>query len=156
MGEELVTEVPEKGKDRPAGRIVEAGGGLPTWRTGPAPLRSGDRSPGAGMSGQPGPSCVVQGVTSRQVTAQWGGEEPQCKIGVLLAERRACTPCHAVSVGSGSGGCPRMGPGEGVPSCQLSVQVVPDPPEPQAQSQRLCVGGARRPGMGGLPPTLSS
>lgn len=30
MEEELVTEVPEKGKDRPAGRIVEAGGGLLT------------------------------------------------------------------------------------------------------------------------------
>lgn len=96
------------------------------------------------MSGQPGPPCAVQGagvgVTSHQDTAQWGGEEPQCKIGVLLAKEGRTPPAVPFNT-QHSGGCARMGHGEGVPSCQLSVCTMADPPAPWAQSQRLCVWG---------------
>lgn len=82
---ELVTEVPRKGRDRPTGRMVEAGGGLPTRWTGPAPLRSRGQSPGAGMSGQPGPPCAVQGagvgVISHQDTPSGKGRSPSAKLG---------------------------------------------------------------------------
>lgn len=158
MGEELVTEVPDKGKDSPAGRIVEAGGGLPAWPSTPSVQGSEPRSRhiwsarptlcGAGGwgGGDIPPSHCPVGRGGAPVQ-NWGAVSGKKGVHPL--------PCRFTlsMVGSGGGGCPRMGPGEGVPSCQLSVQAVANPPEPRAQSQRLCVCGGEPggPGWGDCP-----
>lgn len=110
------------------------------------------------MSGQPGPPCVVQGVTSCQVTAQWGGEEPQCKIGVLLAERRACTPCHAVSHSAWWGAAVGVVPGWDQEKVSLLVSSPckwwPIPLNPRHRVRGCVCGGSHAARGGGIAPNF--
>lgn len=144
---------PRKGQGQARWEDSGGGQGAPhqvDWPSTPLVGEGGGQSPGAGMSGQPGLPCAVQGaglgvgVTSHQDTAQWGGEESQCKIGVPSAKDGRTPPAMPFRTPR-CGGCARMGRGAGVP-CQLSVRAMAVP-SPWAQSQRLC---------GGLSPTLSS
>ena len=144
---------PERAGTGPLGGWWRRAGGSPPGGLAQHPFGrgGGGQSPGAGMSGQPGLPCAVQGagvgvgVTSHQDTAQWGGEESQCKIGVLSAKEGHTPPAmpfHTARWGLCQDGTRSR--------CPLSALRAYDgqSPSPWGQSQRLCVGG--------LSPTLSS
>lgn len=145
---------PRKGQGQARWEDGGGGQGAPhqvDWPSTPSVGGGGGQSPGAGMSGQPGLPCAVQGagvgvgVTSHQDTAQWGGEESQCKIGVLSAKEGRTPPAmpfHTTWWGLCQDGTRSR--------CPLSALRAYDgqSPSPWGQSQRLCVGG--------LSPTLSS
>lgn len=142
---------PRKGQGQARWEDGGGGQGAPhqvDWPSTPSVGEGGGQSPGAGMSGQPGLPCAVQGagvgvgVTSHQDTAQWGGEESQCKIGVLSAKEGRTPPAMPFHT-QRCGGCARMGHGAGVP-CQLSVRTMANPPHPGRRVRGCVWGGCPR------------
>lgn len=155
MGEELVTEVPDKGKDRPAGRIVEAGGGLPTWPSTPSVQGSEPRSRhiwsarptlcGAGGwgGGDIPPSHCPVGRGGAPVQ-NWGAVSGKKGVHPL--------PCRFTlsMVGSGGGGCPRMGPEKVSLLVSSPCKRWPIPLNPGHRVRGcVCVGGGSQAAQGG-------